>query len=44
MSSPDLCVDPTRVALREAGCDEIDEMRATFLENGDKISIIPKNK
>jgi uncharacterized membrane protein YcaP (DUF421 family) len=31
-------------ALREAGCDEIDEMPAAFLENDDKISIISKNK
>jgi uncharacterized membrane protein YcaP (DUF421 family) len=31
-------------ALKEAGCDEIDEMRAAFLENDDKISVIPKNK
>ena len=31
-------------ALREAGCDEIDEMHAAFLENDDKISVIPKNK
>ena len=44
MSSPDLCTDPTRVALTEAGCDEIDEVRAAFLENDDKISVIPKNK
>ena len=31
-------------AIREAGCDEIDEMRVAFLENDDKISVIPKNK
>jgi uncharacterized membrane protein YcaP (DUF421 family) len=31
-------------ALREAGCDEIDEVYAAFLENDDKISVIPKNK
>jgi uncharacterized membrane protein YcaP (DUF421 family) len=31
-------------ALTEAGCDEIDEVRAAFLENVDKISVIPKNK
>jgi hypothetical protein len=39
---------PTRhelmTALTEAGCDEIDEVRAAFLENDDKVSIIPKNK
>jgi uncharacterized membrane protein YcaP (DUF421 family) len=39
---------PTRhelmTALREAGCDEIDEVLAAFLENDDKISVIPKNK
>ena len=31
-------------ALTEAGCDEIDEVHAAFLENDDKISVIPKNK
>jgi hypothetical protein len=44
MSGPDLCAGPARVALREAGCDEIDEVRAAFLETDDKISVIPKNK
>ena len=31
-------------AIREAGCDEIDEMRVAFLENDDKISVIPKKQ
>ena len=31
-------------ALTEAGCDEIDDLHAAFLENDDKISIIPRNK
>jgi len=31
-------------ALTEAGCDELDEVHAAFLENDDKISVIPKNK
>jgi hypothetical protein len=35
MSSPNLCAT-------EAGCDEIDEVDAAFLEN--KISVIRKNK
>jgi hypothetical protein len=30
-------------ALTKAGCDEIDEVQP-FLENDDKISVIPKNK
>jgi hypothetical protein len=45
MSSPDLCADPAWVdeALREAGCDEIDKVHVAFLENDDKVSVIPKN-
>lgn len=31
-------------ALTEAGCDEIDEVRAAFLENDDNISINPKEQ
>jgi uncharacterized membrane protein YcaP (DUF421 family) len=31
-------------AFREAGCDEIDDVHAAYLENDDKISVIPKNK
>jgi hypothetical protein len=44
MFGPDLCAGPARVALTEAGCDEIDELHAAFPENDDKISVIPKNK
>ena len=46
MSSPDLCTDPQQelmTALTEAGCEEIDKVHAAFLENDDKISVIPKN-
>ena len=43
ISSPDLCAGPARVALREAGCDEIDKVHVAFLENDDKVSVIPKN-
>lgn len=31
-------------ALREAGCTEIEDVRAAFLENDGKISVIPKSK
>jgi uncharacterized membrane protein YcaP (DUF421 family) len=31
-------------ALTEAGCDEIDEVHAAFLENDDKISVTPKEQ
>jgi uncharacterized membrane protein YcaP (DUF421 family) len=31
-------------ALTEAGCDQLDQVHATFLESDDKISVISKNK
>jgi len=31
-------------ALTEAGGDELDEVHAAFLESGDKITVIPRNK
>ena len=31
-------------ALTEAGGDKIDKVHGAFLENDDKISVIPKNK
>ena len=40
MSGPDCALTQHELmtALREAGCDEIDEVRAAFLENDDKIT------
>ena len=31
-------------SVREAGCGDLDEVRAAFLENDGKISVIPKAK